>query len=354
MLILLNFPLLCPAAADSGERTGSFVPPPDNFSWIQLTSDEWLKGDIISLFNEVLIFDSDNLGELKIDWEDVRILRSHGSYEVSFPDNSTSNGALLIEGDRVQIIRDQDVEKVSREEVVALAVTVRREIDRWDADFGFGLNVRRGNSSTFESNLSAGFVRRTSISRLVGDYLGSFNETEGVEVARSHRANMTLDRHLRGSLFWRVANLEYLQDPFVNLRHQATLETGLGYSVYESAKSTWEVIGGVGANYTQYISVAEGESDQKTSPVITVGTTFETELTSWIDFDVGLGTTLLDEASGKYQHHLISTLSTDLIGDVDLDVTLVWDRLQQPQQREDGTFPQQDDFRLVFGLGYEF
>ena len=46
--------------------------------------------------------------------------------------------------------------------------------------------------------------------------------------------------------------------------------------------------------------------------------------------------------------------STDLIGDLDLDVSLVWDRTQKPQTRADGTVPEKDDFRLIFGLAYEF
>jgi hypothetical protein len=64
--------------------------------------------------------------------------------------------------------------------------------------------------------------------------------------------------------------------------------------------------------------------------------------------------TFLDDRSGAYQHHLLSTLSTDLIGNFDLDISFIWDRIDKPQQRADGSTPERDDYRLMIGLGYEF
>ena len=45
----------------------AFVPPRDGFDWVQLTSDEWLKGELVSLYEGTLEFDSDHLGVLEID-----------------------------------------------------------------------------------------------------------------------------------------------------------------------------------------------------------------------------------------------------------------------------------------------
>jgi hypothetical protein len=39
---------------------------------------------------------------------------------------------------------------------------------------------------------------------------------------------------------------------------------------------------------------------------------------------------------------------------LDLDVTLTWDRVQDPIANESGVVPKPDDFRLVFGLGVDF
>ena len=331
-----------------------FLPPEDGFDWIQLTSDEWLKGDLVSLFHDTLSFDSDKLGVLTIDWEDVRIFKASRAFELGFEDASTVSGVIRVDDDVVSVESVDAVLEFDRSDVVAITPFARREIDRWEADLGAGINARRGNSSTVEANLRAGFKRRSSRSRLTGDYLGSFNETEGIKIAESHRANLTYDRQIRGRLFWRVVGAQYLQDVFQNLRHQGKVESGLGYTLLRTDKSTWELSGGVGGSYIEYVSVAPDEEAFELSPSASIGTIFETELTSWIDFDVELRTTFLNEKSGRYQHHLLTTLSSDLVGDVDMDVTFVWDRVQQPQPREDGSIPERDDYRLIFGLSYEF
>jgi len=47
-------------------------------------------------------------------------------------------------------------------------------------------------------------------------------------------------------------------------------------------------------------------------------------------------------------------LGFDLFGDLDFDVSWVWDRIQDPRPGSDGVLPQQDDFRTIFGLSYSF
>lgn len=60
-----------------------FEPPPDDYDWVQLTSDEWLKGELIALYDDELTFDSDSLGVLSLDWEDVRRFRGGRSHRIS-------------------------------------------------------------------------------------------------------------------------------------------------------------------------------------------------------------------------------------------------------------------------------
>jgi len=40
------------------------------YDWIKLKSNEWLKGDIVSMYEDKLEFDSDELDLQVIDWED--------------------------------------------------------------------------------------------------------------------------------------------------------------------------------------------------------------------------------------------------------------------------------------------
>jgi len=47
-------------------------------------------------------------------------------------------------------------------------------------------------------------------------------------------------------------------------------------------------------------------------------------------------------------------LDFDLVGNLDFNVSWVWDRVQDPRPLEDSSVPEQDDFRIIFGLGWDF
>jgi hypothetical protein len=50
----------------------------------------------------------------------------------------------------------------------------------------------------------------------------------------------------------------------------------------------------------------------------------------------------------------VSTIELKLTKRFDLDVSFVWDRIQDPKEEKGGTVPKQDDFRLILGLGVRF
>ena len=78
-------------------------PMPDAFDWIQLTSGEWLKGELIAMYDGSLEFDSDELDNLKLDWDDVRQVRTSRIVQVRFRDRDEPViGKLLMEGDSVR------------------------------------------------------------------------------------------------------------------------------------------------------------------------------------------------------------------------------------------------------------
>ncbi len=62
----------------------------------------------------------------------------------------------------------------------------------------------------------------------------------------------------------------------------------------------------------------------------------------------------LNEDNGQYTHHMVTTFSFDLVKDLDLDVSFIWDRIEKPQAASDGTLPKQDDYQIVVSLAYDF
>jgi putative salt-induced outer membrane protein YdiY len=360
MLILRIFIPVClaflaPTAYASGEPwSDDFEPPPGKYSWVQLDTGEWIKGDIIALYDEVLVFDSDHFGDLDIDLEDILNLFGQGLFTVNFANRDPIRGDLQIRAEQVVIATAEQRHEGSRADLVSFIPAATRERDRWVGDIGVGVNVRRGNTDIAEHNIDLSLQRRTPTSRFSFDYLANSNVTEGERITDSHRITTSMDRFTGRRTYWRPLSIQYYKDEPQNIRHQGTADTRLGYHLMDSKKVDWELQVGVGYNYLENESVAVGEDDTETSTVGTFNSDLSIEVTSWMDYDLLVNMTFLNEESGRYQHHIVSELSTDLFRDLDLDFSIIWDRTEKPKELADGTTPEQDDVRFIVSLSYEF
>lgn len=354
---LLGMTLILSSSASfaAGEPwSDDFVPPPGDYSWMQLDSGEWLKGEIIALYDEILVFDSDHFDEIQIDLEDIEQVLGKGIFAMTFGDGTPVRGQLNIRGQSIVVVTSGKELEFSRENLVSITPAAERERDRWTGDVSIGMNVRRGNTEIAEYDVFAGLQRRTPVSRISLDYIGNINVTDGERVSDSQRINLAVDRFTGRRLYWRPVSAQYFKDELQNIRHQATVDTGLGLHLFDSRRVEWDLSAGVGGNYLENVSVAAGEPNGEWSPVGTFSSDLDIELTARIDYELEIGMAFLEESAGKYQHHIVSTLSTDLINDLDLDISFIWDRTEVPQIAEDGTTPKQDDYRTVVSLTYEF
>ena len=147
---------------------------------------------------------------------------------------------------------------------------------------------------------------------------------------------------------------EYFRDRFQNIADRITVGSGFGYHIIKTPKTEWDFTAGLAYQYLEYDSVAPGEKTDNSTPALVVGTEYELELNKAIDFDLNYNFQIVDEASGTYTHHLITTLSTELTSALDFDVSLIWDRIQDPTPNADGTVPDKDDYGLLIGIGFDF
>ncbi|MFI4944587.1 MAG: DUF481 domain-containing protein, partial [Burkholderiales bacterium] len=97
-----------------------------------------------------------------------------------------------------------------------------------------------------------------------------------------------------------------------------------------------------------------GDDASASSVALRIGTRFDHEFTSSIDVYAYYNAFFTDEASGTYTHHFDTGLKIELVGDLDLNFSWVWDRVQDPRPLADGSVPKKDDTRLVLGLGWSF
>ena len=347
-----------PATKDPWE---DFVPPPDNkFDWIQLTSGEWLKGELMVYYNYSLEFDSDEMDLQKFDWEDVKRIRSAGFQSLLIePDDGKSQpitvvGVLHLVDDKVMLIAGNETLEFDRSKIISIAKGSSKETDLWMGDISLGINMRSGNSDLIDSSFIANAKRRTAKSRILMNYIGNYSKAESVETSNNHRLSGHIDIFKTTKFFWRPIFVEYHRDSFKNIKQQVTTHTAFGYDIIHLPDTEWEVSGGVGFLYKKFFSVEAGQDLENTSPGLGFGTKYDTEVTSWLDYVFDFSFQIVNQSVGSYLHHLITTLESDLTGDLDLDVSLVWDRVQDPEPAADGTVPSKDDFQLIVGISYEF
>ena len=198
------------------------------------------------------------------------------------------------------------------------------------------------------------FQRRTVENRVRLDYLGNYTSTNDVESSNNHRANAVWDWFFSEKLFLRPVFFEYFKDPFQNIDSRYTLGTGLGYQLIDTARTDWSIFAGPAYQRTRFDAVEPGESRDEDTWALSAGTTFETEITKQIDFDYDYTFQFTNPESGEYNHHMIGTFEVELTDALDFELSLVWDRINKPRANADGSVPKQDDYRLIFGVGYDF
>jgi putative salt-induced outer membrane protein YdiY len=340
-------------AADGARDWQPAEPMPESFDWIQMNSGEWLKGEFIAMYKDSLEFDSDELDLLTLDWVDVRRVRSARPMQVRFLGGVTGIGKMDMDGDVVHLIGDEGGE-FSRADIVSIIGGAPRERNYWAAKISFGFNVRSGNTEQVEANSQAKIQRRTPVNRIVFDAIGNFGETDNVKTVDNLRAGASWDIFLTDRFFVIPVFVEYFRDPFKNISLGATVGAGVGWQLIDTSRIDWSVSFGPAYQETRFEEVEVGSSEKESTPSFRTGTVLDIEITKSIDFGFDYSFFLTSEAAGTYNHHLVTGLEFEITRVIDFDVTGVWDRIQDPRPDADGVIPEQDDYRMIVALGFEF
>jgi hypothetical protein len=326
---------------------------PDKFDWIQLTSGEWLKGDLKVLYDDELEFDSDELDLLELDWEDVKQVRGHQPHSVRFEGSMVVVGILKVVDDKVIVTTEEEVLEFDRSRLLSIAHGEGKEIGYWSTKISIGLDVRSGNSDQTQYNAAVNAKRRTSGSRLSIDYLSIFNTTEGVETANSQKVSSYYDIFKTKKFFWRPVFGEYYRDIFLNIEHRFSVGTGIGYHIMDTSKTELDITPGLAYQYNQNISVETGEDAYNSTLALVVHVEYDTELSKRVDLNGSYKFDIVNQDSGSYTHRALAALEIELRRRLDLDLSLMWDRIQKPKPEADGRVPDRDDYYLVFAIEFE-
>lgn len=324
---------------------------PAKWDWIQIKTREWLKGELLGVYDEDLEFDSEEMDLKTFPWDEVREVRTANSMEVGLTDGSVVVGKLIVAGTRVSVIGKETVE-LEKAQILTITPWARTKPRRWSGKVSVGATVLAGNVDQVDANVNADLKRRSVRNRFVVDYIANVSNSGSTVIADNQRINTHWDHFLTDRFFLKPAVGEWFRDPFQNLNSRITVGSGAGYQLIDKPRMEWEVSAGLAYQQTRFSNV--DTDDGESTGAFSASTTFEHDFTKFVELDYEYTFHITDEKSGRYNHHMVTTIETGWTKSIDFDVTFVWDRTQLPRAGADGVVPRQDDFRMVVALGIEF
>lgn len=355
-VMVLFAPLVWAQIESSSEPQSEWrpaIPKPKDFDWIRLNSDEWLKGDLIAMYDDELEFDSDELGLLTLDWDNVAEVLTHGSQSVRLLDGRILEGRLHIIDEKLSLIND-DVQELDRYQVLAIASSNGGESSYWSGNVSLGINVRNGNTNQKDYTSEVKINRRTARSRLITAYLASYSTIGGEVTENNQRLNASYDWLISRQVFFRALTLEYFRDTFQNINSRVASSSEVGYRFYDNSIFYWDIASGPGYQKTQFESVEAGEDDREHSATGKLSTDLEWDITGDIEYAFHYDVQFVSERVGEKIHHMKTGIELEFINDFDLEISYIWDRVNKPIADAEGNVPKQEDSRFVIGLSYEF
>jgi putative salt-induced outer membrane protein YdiY len=322
--------------------------------WVRLNSGEWLRGEILSLDDDEIEFDSDELDTLEIDWSDIAEVLTQREFSVRLNDRRQLSGVLTVTGPKVAVEGPSGATEVSRDDVFRIVPGSPREANYWSGELGLSVAARSGNTDQTDVAYSLELTRETAASRLPITATISYSEVDSKDTENTKRFETQYDRFLNSRLYVTPLGVELMQDKFQNIDRRITPFASLGYTVVDRKKWSVDVTGGFGYRFTRFDSVADGEDKNDSNASIVLGGALESDLTSRVEFDVDYSTYVSVEDTSDTIQKLDLVLSVDVWRDLDLDVSLTWDHIGQPEEDSDGDTPDQDDYKLLIGVVWTF
>jgi hypothetical protein len=326
----------------------------DGADWIQLKSGEWLRGQLKYIQDKKVEFDSDELDLLTLKLKNVRTVYTAHRVFTKFEDKEPAYGYAVITNGVVTVNGPEPL-SLPLDDLIGITPSGKKTgIRNWSGAASVGISLQSGNNDATSVTSSVEIARRTPATTLLLDYLGNYSQVNNVVSANNDRINLTYDIRLDHGWFVRPAQFEYYHDPLANIAYRLTPGVGGGYNIFDRTGLEWKVAVGPGYQYTRFETVEPGQEDTAKTPVGLLESNFKADITERLTFIQTWQSTFTSKEAGQYTHHSVSTLEFEIKRHLDLDVSFIWDYLQDPQQRSDGTVPGKSDRYLTVGLGVRF
>lgn len=236
----------------------------ENTDVVILVNGNAVTGEVKSLEFGSLRYDTDSMGTVNIDWEDIVDVSSKQKLQIELTDGTRYFGELLPTGDptfvRVLSLSQEHVIESSQIVRIAPIETSEKFLQRLDGLFSFGIQTQKSSEVT-SSNLSADISYRTQ-RYLVGMRLNSSVVDQPTEPTKARQGLSLNNQRFRSNRWFTDWFTSWEKNDELGIGGRVAAGGAIGRYLIQTNKNQFSLTGGIQGARTSYIG--EDESANQT------------------------------------------------------------------------------------------
>lgn len=341
-----------PAPETPVVKPAESLPPTPGRDVLHLSTGERLEGQFVQLDAGTYHFKSDALDAMKVPSAKVTEFDAGRTVTVVTSDGRTLEGPARLDASGLTVWTADGPQRVSMADVVVINPKAPpTELEKWHAKLTLGATSTQGNTHNKTLFAIAGVNREDDWTRLTLGYQTAYGTVSGDESTKSHRGDGQFDIKVTERLFLTpvVANAYY--DKFQNISYRYRIGSGAGYFILKEADfASWSVECGGAYGVTRFRRIQPGEARHRYETSIRAASRLEIQITENIAFK-GFYESYIGAKNVKDTVHHAEAQISFKYGVWSFDAGVIYDRIENPQRRADGTDPRRDDSKFFVGLG---
>ena len=308
---------------------------------VHLKDGSIVVGKIKSLADgEDLVVDTKYMDDVEIEWDAVEEIRETQPVVVELFDGRRMSGQVVLNDQGLTITRGEEELLIPPEQVFAIDEDNVNFVDGLEANTDLGMNIVRGNNRVTQISFGGG----------IGYDAKNFETSvEGTTIVNEQTETQDTRRlTLSGSYIHKFVNnwtanglYQFESDDQQGLDGRSLLGAGVGKRLVNQRRHRVNLIAGLAVNSEDFVDMTREESLEGL-----LGAYYRMR---WaVDFDVSLLLFPSLEQGNRLRTQFDSTLSVDLLADLDLKFTFY--------NRSDSVPPpgnEKNDYGLTLGLSWE-
>ena len=290
-----------------------FLSSPVSAAEIHLKDGSIVFGSVLKLSDgDDLVVDTEYMDEVTIEWAAIEEIRDTDVVEVELFDGTRYFGEISVTEGDLTVSGDQQV-TVSPNRVFTLDEVNEGFWDSLGLYADLGMNVVRGNNQVTQVSLGVGTSYETRNHEFSVDATSIINEQ--TDAADTRRATLTSNYTYKFATSWLASGLfQFESDEQQGLDGRSLFGAAIGNRVINQRRHRLEVNAGLVLNSEDFELTPREESMEGL-----LGGAYR--MRTLVDFDVSMYVFPSLEGDGRYRSQIDTTLSIDLIADLDFKVT---------------------------------